>query len=332
MFLIYRFHEIVTNFKKYLITAILFIYPLAFIILPWTFYLVSPAGSLGVVKDTSNLIQLFLFWGLYLLIYLLFLYSYLKSDKHKFEASFSLYLSSVGIALIGFLEIFYFSDYLIKTVYYRTNTYYKFSNLIILFFSISLTFFLNQLIVDSIKKNIYKLIFTLTLIMVVLPFNIIIFKLKSNSDLTYTGVYSQNNKIRDIDSSLFELINYLNKIKKPNEILIEGGGESYTTSNFASVYTGIPTIYGWSTHELTWRANVFFKKQLESRSEDLKEFYTGEDLIKSQEIIKKYQINYILLSSLERNIYGRDLKEEKILKTGEIVFQRNNTYLLKSKL
>jgi len=77
---------------------------------------------------------------------------------------------------------------------------------------------------------------------------------------------------------------------------------------------------------------VFFKKQLESRSEDLKEFYTGEDLIKSQEIIKKYQINYILLSSLERNIYGRDLKEEKILKTGEIVFQRNNTYLLKSKL
>jgi len=116
---IYKQVEFLKNPFQNIKSLILCLYPTILIMAPWFVFFESPGGTPGIVHNVSNIIDLFSFWGIYLILFVLVLSNLKKIlEKHNFI----LFLSSLGILLIFFLEIFYFKDALSGGNYYRANT------------------------------------------------------------------------------------------------------------------------------------------------------------------------------------------------------------------
>ena len=103
--------------------------------------------------------------------------------------------------------------------------------------------------------------------------------------------------------------------------MVEAVGESYTDFARVSANTGLPTILGWRVHEWLWRGSF---DEAGKRTEEVKEIYEGDDLDKTQQLLNKYQVKFIFLGSLEQQAYP-ELKENKFLKLGKVVFSSGKT-------
>ena len=65
--------------------------------------------------------------------------------------------------------------------------------------------------------------------------------------------------------------------------------------------SGIPTVIGWVNHEFQWRGNNF--DNLGNRAEDVRTIYQARDWEITRSILDRYQIEYVIISSLERDWY-----------------------------
>ncbi len=64
--------------------------------------------------------------------------------------------------------------------------------------------------------------------------------------------------------------------------------------------TGVPTVIGWAGHEEQWRGNrVGFRE----RADDIKTIYTEIDLFVIRDLLEKYDIEYVYVGRLERDLY-----------------------------
>lgn len=93
-------------------------------------------------------------------------------------------------------------------------------------------------------------------------------------------------------------------------------GGSYTNYGRISVYTGLPTVFGWPGHESQWRDASLQG----SRLQDLEILYSTNDWNATQEIINRYHIRYIFVGNLERSTYH--VNEEKFNRFLKPVFQQ----------
>ena len=89
-----------------------------------------------------------------------------------------------------------------------------------------------------------------------------------------------------------------------------------------SAYTGLPTVFGWQTHEWLWRFHGIvdeetdtlvsdpdkdvWKLYISPRHQDVDIIYLSENTTEIQRIIDKYQIEYIIVGDMERFKYGWD--------------------------
>ena len=121
----------------------------------------------------------------------------------------------------------------------------------------------------------------------------------------------------------YEAILWLKKSVKKQKVILEAPGKSYTHFGRVSANTGLPTILGWSTHELLWRGDT---EEIQKRKKDIKEIYQTKDIQKIQKLLSKYKINYIFWGTLERKIFpSADI--EKFQKIGEVVFKKGKTFI-----
>ena len=93
---------------------------------------------------------------------------------------------------------------------------------------------------------------------------------------------------------------------KSNDVIFSGVGEDYKLSSFFSIYTGRQTPIGWPGHENQWRGN---KLEINERKANLINLFNSKDINEIDEIIKKYNISYIInyknSSSYLFNIYDK---------------------------
>ncbi len=91
-----------------------------------------------------------------------------------------------------------------------------------------------------------------------------------------------------------------------NDVIFSGVGDDYQLSSFFSIYTGRETPIGWPGHENQWRGN---KLEINERKTDLIKLFNSKDINEIDEIIKKYNISYIInyknSSSYLFNIYNK---------------------------
>jgi len=324
LFILYHFETLKKNWIQYLKTLALLMYPLILAILPWFAFFLPPAGALGIIRSSANYLEFLLFWGLY---FILILVVYLYNLKRKIPEFFSFSFIFCLIVLL-LLEIFYIKDANDWGIYYRANTYYKFSNSIILVFSIGIGVLFSNFLINS-KQKIIKFLL-LILIASTFWYSYVYMLIKTRS-YDYGGIINQEIIIKEYDEDLFSLYEYFKSIDRSGINILEGAAPSGFSANYISTFTGTPTLYAWESHTWTWRYNKHFFDELEGRSAAVIEVYTGKDLSKSQEIIEKYDIEYVVLSKVEEKIYQDKLNREKLVQLGEVVFEQNGTKLIKTK-
>lgn len=268
------------------------------------------------VHSHTPLWQLAILWGAPAVFTAVFLLSLKKSVKQDLITAS---LLTAGWLLVALPEVIYFKDIYTPT-YYRANTMFKFTYQAFIWFSLSMGYIMIKQ--AEIKNKILQT--TSVLLTTVLFFSVMLypfFAIKSyyNGLRKYHGLDGQQ-WLKTTYPENFSVILWLKNLKNKPRIL-EAVGESYSDYNHISAYTGLPTVQGWTVHEWLWRGNY---ETVQKRAEDVRLIYETENPTLALNLLKKYGINIVIVSRLEREKYPH-LTEIKFLTIGKLVFQSGNT-------
>ncbi|OGK13717.1 hypothetical protein A3C98_04740 [Candidatus Roizmanbacteria bacterium RIFCSPHIGHO2_02_FULL_37_15] len=241
--------------------------------------------------------------------------------------TFILILFLFGSFLIIIPEFFYIKD--IYPAHFRANTMFKlgYQAFIIMGIASTYTFFRIKLL-DKIKKRIFVFIF------IFFFFFVAIYPLYS-----IPSYYGQLNRPIQLDGSKWleqyffdekveifsedkEMIDFINSNIKNQPVILEAQGDSYTDYERISAYTGLPTVAGWWVHEWLWRGSV---DAVGNRIADIENIYQSPDINQTLSLIKKYKVNYVVVSTIEKKKYPK-LNQEKFSKIGELIFKTSNSF------
>ena len=103
-------------------------------------------------------------------------------------------------------------------------------------------------------------------------------------------------------------IRWLNTHVQGDPVIVESGGDSYTTASRISAFTGLPTILGWTGHEWQWRYNWLNQGDnlaaFQRRSVDIDLIYSSPDDNDVITTMKKYHAEYLYVGQLEYQKYA----------------------------
>lgn len=111
------------------------------------------------------------------------------------------------------------------------------------------------------------------------------------------------------DSSERRALEFLSRDAGPDSVLVEAvsvddrgipGGSYNIDYARVSGRTGVPTVLGWAGHEEQWRGNRVGFRQ---RAGDVKALYTEIDPLVVRDLLEKYDIEYVYVGRLERDLY-----------------------------
>ena len=260
-----------------------------------------------------------LIWG-YLLFTAFTLSALLKKIQIKNKRVYGLFsmLAIFSFLLIIFAEFFYFKD--IYPGHFRANTLFKLGYQAFIICSLltaPLAYLLFTYKNKKISLRLIKLIFISTSTLVLLyPF----FAIPSNyGDMKKQPILDGRLWLKNRYPEDFQIINYLNTLPgQPN--ILEANGDSYTEYERISAYTGFPTIAGWLVHEWLWRGKPDY---VANRQPDIQLIYQIPDPEIARKLLQKYDVKYIIVSTLEYQKYP-ELNLEKFYFIADEVFVSDN--------
>jgi uncharacterized membrane protein len=268
----------------------------------------------------DELWMLFVLWGFFFISFLLFIWGK-ASEKYKEHAidDYVFILFAFGIFLILIPEFFYIKD--IYPAHFRANTMFKLGYQAFMMMSIASTYTLfvisRHASPDKIGKKIIWLIpflFVAIYMFYAAPsYYGMLEKTPQLNGLTWLSVQNTDTK---------EVISYIEKNITGQPVLLEAQGDSYTDYNHVSAYTGLPTVAGWWVHEWLWRGS---SDAVGKRIPDVVNMYESPDLELTKSLLKKYEVSYVLVSTLEREKY-KELQEAKFSKLGKKIFTSSNGF------
>lgn len=262
-------------------------------------------------------------------------------------------MTVVGLMLIAAPEIFYVRD-IYTGGYLRSNTMFKFAFAAIIILSITMIYSVVRLFWIVNKEGKYSTAFFLVAIffalLLAIPAHYTMRSLEQRSGelvranyktldgtayienftSSFTGHYDpelgqyvQNPNPGNL-VPYKECIDWFNTNVEGSPVICEAYGDSYTDNCIVSAYTGLPTVFGWQTHEWLWRfhgivdeendilvpdpdpeKNVF-SKFINPRHNDINVIYLNSNIHDIQTIINRYNIEYIVIGDMERYKYSYD--------------------------
>jgi uncharacterized membrane protein len=104
--------------------------------------------------------------------------------------------------------------------------------------------------------------------------------------------------------------------------VLEAPGGSYTYSGRISAQTGLPTLLGWEGHELQWRGNT---TEQDLRRPDIERIYRDAQPAELQDLLQKWQIDYLVVGDLERQAFGITPQDEaRFARAMDLVYDVDN--------
>ncbi len=129
----------------------------------------------------------------------------------------------------------------------------------------------------------------------------------------------------------YAAIQWFNQNVTGQPVILEASGDSWTDYCRISAYTGLPTVIGWTSHEWLWRTikttSDGMDRFVAPRQEDVRLMYTTTDPLLRTELLKKYQVAYIIVGDLERDKYS-GLQEEALIGLGTVVFHNESLVII----
>lgn len=84
-------------------------------------------------------------------------------------------------------------------------------------------------------------------------------------------------------------------------VIVEANCSEYRWCTRYTIYTGLPGVVGWNWHQRQQRGD--FAPQVQDRVNEVNEFYRTDDLRYALDFLNKYDVKYIVVGQLERNVY-----------------------------
>lgn len=292
-------------------------------------------GGIGLTHGGSGLWNLFLQWGGFAIPLVVLLLAYPRKLLSKIN--FFWLISLVSILLILFTEFFFIKDIMQGGEFKRANTVFKIYMQVWLWLGAIAGPVIVLLVkpVDQVVKKHFegktitiRFFTTVTLLaLVVYPY----LTLKQNIVPRYDrGVYAGMAFFYNYLSADYKAFLFLKNIQnglprgQKQKIIVEAPGESFQNQSLFSSYLGWPTLLGWSGHVWTYRGTY---KYSDERGKELTEIYTGTDLAKTQAILDKYKVDYIIVGTLEKLKYP-SLNAKKLLSLGTKIFDRDGVVII----
>ena len=98
-----------------------------------------------------------------------------------------------------------------------------------------------------------------------------------------------------------EAIRWLQDNVEGSPVVLEAHTEQYGWGSRIAIYTGLPTIIGWPWHQTQQR--LAYVEQIEARASDVRLAYEATGVDAKAEILRKYNVAYIIIGELERLSY-----------------------------
>jgi len=106
----------------------------------------------------------------------------------------------------------------------------------------------------------------------------------------------------------------------PPGVVAEAVGGSYSAFARVATYSGHPAVLGWPGHESQWRGGA---NEMGTREVDMRQLYETAAWSKAQAILKRYNVRYVFVGSLEQQAYRLD--EGKFRRNLDLVFEQGQT-------
>lgn len=84
-------------------------------------------------------------------------------------------------------------------------------------------------------------------------------------------------------------------------VIVEANCTEYRWCTRFTIYTGLPGVVGWNWHQRQQRG--IFAPQVQDRVNEVSMFYNTTDIQSAVNFLKKYDVQYIIVGQLERNVY-----------------------------
>lgn len=137
---------------------------------------------------------------------------------------------------------------------------------------------------------------------------------------TTSTFYSTENQRSGALIPYEEAIDWFNENVEGSVNICEAYGFSYTERCIVSAYTGLPTIFGWQTHEWLWHFQGWINPEtgefesdptksvwdlyINPRHEDIATIYTSTSLVEVSTLLSKYDITYVICGPMELDEFG----------------------------
>lgn len=266
--------------------------------------------------QVSPIWMLFVLWGFFWVNFILF--STLKRRSNPID-NFVLLLFAFGIFLTIIPEFFYVKD--IYPAHFRANTMFKLGYQAFIMMGIAsvFTFYRISLLKTKLKYLLKSIFLGLFFLVFLYPF----FAFPSYySNLKRSVQLDGSSWMRDGFSADKEIIEYVNSYIENQPVILEAQGDSYTDYDRISAYTGIPTVAGWWVHEWLWRGSSDIVGR---RIPDIERIYQADDLSLTKALLDKYDVQYVVVSSLEREKY-KNISVDKFEKIGSKIFESKDKF------
>ncbi|MFZ1794797.1 MAG: DUF2298 domain-containing protein [Anaerolineae bacterium] len=120
------------------------------------------------------------------------------------------------------------------------------------------------------------------------------------------------------------VMDWLNKNVRGAPIILEAPGDKYASYKYEgriSVFTGLPTLLGWGGHQSQWRGNY---DEPARREPDIEDLFRSADMVLTQSLLKKYNVQYVIVGETERQRYPAE-GLAKFDSLGSVAFKSGNT-------
>jgi len=315
--------------RKWFLTGVLVLLGAIVFSLPFSVSFKPIAQGIAFVRARSLWWQLLVLWGFFWFASFSFWFYLAKRTREKRGTILlsDLFVFSATLwatVLIIIPEIIYVKDIYIPE-YHRANTMFKLVYQSFVIYSLAAGYILVRIKLAQKISSVFRWLFILIFL---IGFSAQMFypslAIKGYyGKLTldrYQGIYGMKFLEKQHPDD-YQGVVWLKKNIVGQPVVLEAVGDSYTLYNRVSAMTGLPTIEGWLVHEWLWRGGY---DKPGARATEVGAIYQDEDDDRIKQLLKKYQVQYVFVGSLEREKYP-NLDESRFARWGEIVFSSGET-------
>jgi YYY domain-containing protein len=244
-------------------------------------------------------------------LFALSLFIFLKDLPEKSAAGFVSLLIATAAFIALLCEVIFLDDP-ISGEFARMNTVFKFYMHLWIFLAIAASYSYYELSfrcpVKSRNRTLLKeavkkaWVAVLVLLVISCAFFPVVSTFTRIRDMDARPSLDGMEYMKELDRGDYNAIQWMQENIEGSPVVLEASEDnsSYSYTSRVSANTGLPTVLGWARHERFWGRD---HAEVRKRIEDVRSIYSTGSEKKALELMNKYNISYVYIGQLERQIY-----------------------------